>query len=80
MKAGDFIEIFVDTPLEICEQRDPKGLTRKPALAEIKGFTRIDDPYEAPNSPELKLDGGTKTAEQLADEVIAYLKKQGKIG
>ncbi len=79
MAEGDFIEIFVDTPIEICEQRDPKGLYKKARAGELKGFTGIDDPYEAPVQPELVLQGGEKTPEQLADEVIAYLKKQGKI-
>ncbi len=80
MKDGDFIEIFVDAPIEVCEQRDPKGLYKKARAGEIKGFTGIDDPYEAPAKPELVLDAGTKDAETLADEVIAYLKKSGKIG
>ena len=76
---GDFIEIFVDAPLEICEKRDPKGLYKKARAGELKGFTGIDDPYEAPTNPELVLDAGTKTAEQLAEEVLAYLTKKGKI-
>jgi adenylylsulfate kinase len=80
MNDGDFIEIFVDAPIEVCEQRDPKGLYKKARAGEIKGFTGIDDPYEAPTKPELVLDAGTKDAETLADEVIAYLKKCGKIG
>ncbi len=80
MSEGDFIEIFVDAPIEICEQRDPKGLYKKARAGEIKGFTGIDDPYEAPLKPELVLDAGTKDAETLAGEVIAFLKKTGKIG
>jgi adenylylsulfate kinase len=80
MKDGDFIEIFVDAPIEVCEARDPKGLYKKARAGEIKGFTGIDDPYEAPLKPELRLDAGTKDAETLSDEVIAYLKKSGKIG
>jgi adenylylsulfate kinase len=68
-----FIEIFVDAPLEVCEARDPKGLYKKARLGEVKGFTGIDDPYEAPLKPELRLDAGTKSAETLADEVLAYL-------
>ncbi|MDR2115297.1 MAG: adenylyl-sulfate kinase [Planctomycetaceae bacterium] len=76
---GDFIEVFVDTPIEICEQRDPKGLYKKARAGELKGFTGIDDPYEAPINPELVLDGGKKTAQQLAEEVIAFLKTQQKI-
>jgi adenylylsulfate kinase len=78
-KEGDFLEIFVDAPLEVCEARDPKGLYKKARAGELKGFTGIDDPYEAPAKPELVLDAGTKTAEALADEVIAYLEKTGKI-
>jgi adenylylsulfate kinase len=79
MAAGDFVEIFVDTPLEVCEARDPKGLYKKARAGELKGFTGIDDPYEAPAKAELTLDGGQKTAEALADEVIAYLRQAGKI-
>ncbi|MDO4574359.1 MAG: adenylyl-sulfate kinase [Planctomycetia bacterium] len=78
-KDGDFVEIFVDCPLEICEQRDPKGLYKKARAGELKGFTGIDDPYEAPLNAELVLDAGNKTPDQLADEVIAYLKQTGKI-
>ena len=80
MKDGDFIEIFVDAPLEVCEARDPKGLYKKARAGELKGFTGIDDPYEAPAKAELVLDAGKKAAETLADEVIAYLKKAGKLG
>ncbi len=77
--APDFIEVFVDAPLEVCEARDPKGLYKKARSGVIKGFTGIDDPYEAPEKAELILDAGTKSAETLADEVIAYLKTAGKI-
>ena len=76
---GDFVEIFVDAPIEVCEARDPKGLYKKARAGELKGFTGIDDPYEAPLKPELVLDAGKKTAEVLADEVIAYLRSTGKI-
>jgi adenylylsulfate kinase len=79
MPEGDFIEIFVDAPIEVCEKRDPKGLYKKARAGELKGFTGIDDPYEAPAKPELVLDAGSKDAETLADEVIAYLVKAGKI-
>ncbi len=77
LEAGEFIEIFVDTPIEICEARDPKGLYKKARAGEIKGFTGIDDPYEAPVSPELVLLAGEKTPENLADEVMAYLELKG---
>jgi adenylylsulfate kinase len=79
LPAGDFIEIFVNAPLEVCEARDPKGLYKKARAGELKGFTGIDDPYEAPQKPELVLDSATKSAEVLADEVLAYLRKQGKL-
>ena len=79
MDDGDFVEIFVDAPLEVCEARDPKGLYQKARAGEIKGFTGIDDPYEAPEKPELVLDAGSKSPETLADEVIAHLKSTGKI-
>ena len=74
----DFVEVFVDTPIEICEQRDPKGLYKKARAGEIKGFTGIDAPYEAPENPEVHLDGA-RPVEEIADEVIAYLKKIGKL-
>lgn len=77
MTSADFIEIYVDTPLEVCEKRDPKGLYKKARAGELKGFTGIDDPYEAPLNPELVIDGGTDAAEEKADEVIAYLKQRG---
>ena len=73
LPEGDFIEIFVDAPLEVCEARDPKGLYKKARAGEVKGFTGIDDPYEAPLKPEMVLDAGTKSAETLADEVLEYL-------
>ena len=69
--------MFVDTPIEVCESRDPKGLYKKARAGEIKGFTGIDDPYEAPKSPELVLYAADKTPDQLADEVLVYLQAQG---
>lgn len=76
--ATDFLEIFVDTPLEICEQRDPKGLYQKARAGEIKGFTGIDDPYEAPENPDLRLDG-TQPLPPLVDQVIEHLNAIGKL-
>lgn len=75
----DFIEVFVNTPLEICESRDPKGLYKKARAGEIKNFTGISDPYEEPENAELTLAGGSKTPEELAAEVVAYLNSIGKI-
>lgn len=74
----DFVEVFVDTPIEICEQRDPKGLYKKARAGEIKGFTGIDAPYEAPENPEIHLDGAAPV-EELADQVIEFLRKIGKL-
>ncbi len=80
LKDGDFIEVFVDTPIEVCEQRDPKGLYKKARAGEIKGFTGIDDPYEEPLKPELVLFAAEKTPDILADEIIEYLKDKNIIG
>ena len=74
---GEFIEIFMDTPIEICEARDPKGLYKKARAGQLKGFTGIDDPYEAPEKPELVLDGGKNSIDVCADQVIAYLQANG---
>ena len=79
LKNGEFIEIFVDTPIEVCEQRDPKGLYKKARAGEIKGFTGIDDPYEEPLAPELVLLAAEKTPDVLALEVIDFLKDNGII-
>jgi adenylylsulfate kinase len=79
LKDGEFIEIFVDTPIEVCEQRDPKGLYKKARAGEIKGFTGIDDPYEEPLAPELVLLAAEKTPDVLAIEVIDFLKDKGII-
>ncbi|NND97651.1 MAG: adenylyl-sulfate kinase [Pirellulaceae bacterium] len=77
----DFIEVFVDTPLEICEARDPKGLYKKARAGEIKHFTGISDPYEAPQSPEIHLVGGDdRTPAQQAAEVLEVLKDRGILG
>ncbi len=77
LKPGQFVEIYVNASIETCEKRDPKGLYKKARAGEIKGFTGIDDPYEAPEKPELVLDANTKGIDDLANEVIAYLEKGG---
>lgn len=77
LQDGEFIEVFVDTPMEICESRDPKGLYKQARAGLIKGFTGIDDPYEAPESAEMTISAANKTPDELADEVIAYLEQQG---
>lgn len=76
-RSGDFIEVFVDTPLEVCEARDPKGLYQKARAGELKGFTGIDDPYEPPQRPEIVLCGGVQNPDELAETVIEYLRDRG---
>ena len=69
----DFIEIFIDTPLEECEKRDPKGLYKKARAGEIPNFTGIDSPYECPENPEIRVETHGKDIETVAWEVIDYL-------
>ena len=78
-RAGDFVEVYVDTPLEICEWRDPKGLYKKARAGEIKNFTGIDDPYEAPEQPDVILDTAKFPADVLAENVIDLLRQRGII-
>lgn len=77
LPEGEFVEVLVSATLETCESRDPKGLYKKARAGEIKGFTGIDAPYEAPEKPELVLDSENKGIEELAEEVIAYLDEHG---
>ena len=77
---GDFVEVFVDTPIEICEQRDPKGLYKKARAGEIECFTGINAPYEPPESAEIVLAAGSIAVEKLAEQVIDYLKSIQKLG
>ncbi|MDP8205117.1 MAG: adenylyl-sulfate kinase [Candidatus Electryonea clarkiae] len=75
-KGLPFIEIFVDTPIEICEARDPKGLYKKARMGELKGFTGIDDPYESPLNPEFVSRTEAKSPEILSLEIIDYLRSE----
>ncbi len=68
-----FIEIYVETPVEICEKRDPKGLYQKARRGAIKGFTGVDDPYEAPLNPEMIIKTGDNSAEKIAADILDYL-------
>ncbi len=77
---GEFLEVFVDAPLAVVEERDPKGLYKKARAGEIKHFTGIDSPYEAPVSPDLRLDTTTATAEELADRIVEALRTGGYLG
>lgn len=74
---GDFIEVHVAADLATCESRDPKGLYKKARAGEIKGFTGVDAPYEAPESPELSIDTSDDTPEESAARVLRYLEEQG---
>ncbi|MCA9199525.1 MAG: adenylyl-sulfate kinase, partial [Planctomycetales bacterium] len=71
-QPDDFIEVFVNAPLEVCESRDPKGLYKMARAGQIKHFTGIDDPYEPPEAPELELKSAEKNPQQLAENVIEY--------
>jgi bifunctional enzyme CysN/CysC len=77
IEQGEFIEIFVDTPIEQCIARDPKGLYRRALAGEIKNFTGVDQPYETPENPELHLMAGEVRAEVLAERIIAELMRRG---
>jgi bifunctional enzyme CysN/CysC len=73
----EFVEVFVDAPLAICEARDPKGLYAKSRRGQLPNFTGVDSPYEPPENPELTLDTTTDEADALADRVIAFLTTHG---
>ncbi|HEY0837218.1 MAG TPA: sulfate adenylyltransferase subunit CysN [Azospirillum sp.] len=79
MPDGEFIEVWVDAPIEVCESRDPKGLYRKARAGQIPHFTGIDSPYEAPETAELVLKAGDKDPDALAEEVVALLLERGII-
>ena len=73
LEKGEFVEIFVDTPMAVAEQRDPKGLYKKARGGDLKNFTGIDSPYEMPENPELRIDTTTTTPEAAADTIVKYL-------
>lgn len=77
LNQGEFVEVLCQASIETCEARDPKGLYKKARAGEIKGFTGIDDPYEAPATPELVLDSDNKDIDTLANEVIGFLSTEG---
>ena len=76
----DFIEVFVDCALEEAEKRDPKGLYKKARAGEIKGFTGIDDPYEAPNNPELHLHSDQMSLEEEVEAILNLMSERGLLG
>ena len=75
----EFVEIFVNTPLEICEQRDPKGLYKKARRGELQNFTGLDSPYEPPTNPDLLLDARNNSAAGLADHIIQFMQQRGML-
>jgi len=74
---GEFCEVFVDTPLEVAEQRDVKGLYRKARRGELKNFTGIDSPYEAPEHPEIRIDTTISDPEAAAEAIVEHLLRTG---
>jgi len=77
LKEGEFIEVYIDTPISICEQRDPKGLYKKARAGEIKDFTGIGSPYQPPEHPEITINNYDISVEDAANKVIAYLENKG---
>ena len=73
MEEGEFVEVFIDTPLSVAESRDVKGLYKKARSGELKNFTGIDSPYEAPESPEIRIDTTSMTAEEAADRIVEHV-------
>lgn len=76
LPEGEFLEVFVNTSLEVCEQRDPKGLYKKARAGEIVNFTGIDSEYQAPINPEIDLRAGEKSIEALVEDCLAALKER----
>ena len=74
-----FVEVYVNTPLEVCEERDVKGLYAKARSGEIKGFTGIDDPYEEPVNPEISVNTVDRTPQDCARDIVNYLEENGYI-
>lgn len=79
-RIGNFVEVYVSAPLNICEQRDVKGLYKKARAGEIKNFTGIDDPYEAPLNPEVECRTDLETLEESVSKVLSKLKELGYLG
>ncbi|MGV2872075.1 adenylyl-sulfate kinase [Colwellia sp. E150_009] len=77
LAQGEFIEVYIDTPISICEQRDPKGLYKKARAGEIKDFTGIDSNYDAPENPEIHVKTAEQSIQACAEQVVDYLVKQG---
>jgi len=79
MRPGDFVEAYVHCPIEVCEQRDVKGLYKKARAGEIKEFTGVSAPYEAPERAELTIDTSTQSVEESSRQILRFLEEQGLI-
>ncbi|MGH8196601.1 MAG: sulfate adenylyltransferase subunit CysN, partial [Steroidobacteraceae bacterium] len=79
VQSGEFVEVFVSTPLEVCEQRDPKGLYAKAREGAIKNFTGVTSPYEAPEAAEIVIDSSKLSVAECVDKVIRYLEAEGRL-
>ncbi len=77
--TDEFVEVFVSTPIEVCEKRDAKGLYAKAREGTIQNFTGVSSPYEAPEAPEIEIDGSKLTVAECVDRVIRYLEAQGRL-
>ncbi|MBF8376713.1 adenylyl-sulfate kinase [Alicyclobacillus mali] len=76
-EPGEFVEVFVDCPVDVCKARDPKGLYRRALAGEIKGFTGIDDPYEPPHKPDLVLKTDRTPIHECVKDILRYLERTG---
>jgi adenylylsulfate kinase len=79
LKEGEFIEVFIDTPIDVCEQRDPKGLYKMARAGEIKDFTGIDSGYDIPQTPAIHVKTADKSIEECALQIIEHLQNNGFI-
>ena len=79
LSLGEFIEVYIDTPINICEQRDPKGLYKRARAGEIKDFTGIDSSYDVPNNPEIHVKTAEQSVQACAEQIVNYLMAQGMI-
>ncbi len=77
VEDGEFLEIYVETPIEICQQRDPKGLYKRAMAGKIKNFTGVDSPYELPKKPEIRVDTTSHSASELADQIFDHMIRDG---
>ena len=79
MNQGEFVEVFIDTPLEVCESRDPKGLYKKARAGEIPNFTGISSAFDVPEQPEIHVKTAEQSIEQSVEQIIGYLREAGII-